>query len=505
MIKFIKISALLGSLVLSLFLLLIVVKGDRLGDGSLANQREYIGSLTGPFESSGSNSRYALVETIAKNKSFFFSDSQAGLASPDLVKHQGKYFSIFAPGVSFVVAPFYLLGSWIGYPQLSTYLATTIIALLNAYLVYLLARKLGASTIASMLSGFIFLFGTNALTYALTLTQHHYSILTILLSVIIMFKSPSLWRNLTLGLLFGIATLIDIPNAIILLPLIIFAISQHLVFVPKISALKINLLFIYLALGLLPIMIVFGLYNQQVTGSYYKLGQFLGRSQYPPVEEDIQQEKSPDPYQPTLPFYPRLQVNGLYILLFSNERGWLYYSPVVFIGLLGLFLAVKRPSYEQITVAIITMALITLILYASFGDPWGGWSFGPRYLLPATALLCTGIGLAIDQWRKNLVFGIIFLTLSFYGIYVATLGAFTTTQVPPKQEADHLSVFIPYTYTYNQQLIEQNRSGSLAYNFWLKPDVPLASVVSLYQGLGILVVLTGYIANFVINLKSRKL
>ena len=319
--KVLKFVAILGSLVLSFALFLVVIKGDRLADGSLANQSEYFGNLTGPFESSGSTSRYALVEAIVKNNSFFFDDSQAALASPDLVQHTGKYFSIFAPGVSFLAVPFYLAGTLLGAPQLATYLSTTIIALMNAYLVYLLARKLGASSIASMLSGFIFLFGTNALTYALTLTQHHWSIFIILLSVLTMFKAPGVLRNLALGLFYGIGVLIDIPNAIILLPLIIFALSQGLVFDSKKSTLKINLLFVYLAIGLIPVLTILGFYNQQVTGSYYKLGQFLGRSEYPPKEVLEVVDQPLNPYQPTLPFYSRLQADGLYILLLSNERG----------------------------------------------------------------------------------------------------------------------------------------------------------------------------------------
>ncbi len=503
--KVLKFVAILGSLVLSFALLLVVIKGDRIADGSLANQSEYFGNLTGPFESSGSTSRYALVEAIVKNSSFFFDDSQAALATPDLVQHAGKYFSIFAPGVSFLAVPFYLAGTLLGAPQLATYLSTTIIALVNAYLVYLLARKLGASSIASMLSGFIFLFGTNALTYALTLTQHHWSIFIILLSVLTMFKAPGVLRNLALGLFYGIGVLIDIPNAIILLPLIIFALSQNLVFDNKKLTLKINLLFVYLAIGLIPVLTIFGFYNQQVTGSYYKLGQFLGRSEYPPKEVLEVVDQPLDPYQPTLPFYTRLQVDGLYILLLSNERGWLYYSPIVFIGLLGLFLSIKRANYPQITLAIIAMVAMTVLLYASFGDPWGGWSFGPRYLLPATALLCIGLGLSIDRWYKSFIFGLVFLFISSYGIYISTLGAFTTTQVPPKQEAEHLSVFIPYTYAYNQQLIDQNKSGSLVYNFWLKENYALRELVSIHQTIGIAFLTFSYLIFIISRLKNPKL
>ncbi len=490
---------------MSVALISIVIKGSKSADG-LDYQSIYKGDLTGPFESSGSNSRYALTESIVKNKSFYFDETLARLASPDLVHSDGKYFSIFTPGVSFAVVPFYLIGSQIGIPQLMTYLATAIVAIFNTILVAIISKRLGASIISSFLSGFIFLFGSNALTYALTLTQHHWSILVILLTILLMLKSPSATRNIFLGILYGVGLLIDLPNAIILLPLILYTSWQHFAINQTSAKLKVNLIIVYMALGLLPLLGLYGLYNHEVTGSYYKLGQFLGRANYPPSTEELSSINAPDPYQPTLPFYPRLQVNGLYTLLISDERGWLYYSPFVFIGLLGLLLAMKRNENKDFVLVMLSMVTITILLYASFGDPWGGWAFGPRYLLPATALLATGLGVAIEKWKKSIFFSIIFLTTVGYSISVSAYGAFTTTQVPPKQEADRLSTFIPYTYLYNQQLVVKNQTSSLAYNLWLRDSIPLAVVVKTYIGIGMSIALICYLLNLNSSrLKNRKL
>jgi hypothetical protein len=267
--------------------------------------------------------------------------------------------------------------------------------------------------------------------------------------------------------------------------------------------LQLKLAVVALVIGFVPFVAIFGYYNKQITGSYITLTQFLGRSDYPPKMDSMEINKAPDPYQPTLPFYPRLQVNGLYILLVSDERGWLYYSPIILIGVAGLFLAVKQKRVQSEVLTILAMITITVILYASFGDPWGGWSFGPRYLLPATALLTTGIGVAIERWKQSLLFGLAFLALAGYSIYVSTFGAFTTTQVPPKQEADRLATFIPYTYTYNQQLVDQGKTGSLVYNLWLHEYLPLATVVKIYQGIGVLIVLIAYLRN--LNLRQLNL
>lgn len=504
--KFMRIIGIIMVIILSAVLLAVVIKGDRGTDGSLAYQKNKDGKLTGPFESSGSSSRYALAEAIAKSGTFFFNDEQARLAAPDLVLHNGKYFSIFTPGVSFAVLPFYLLGNLFGIPQLTTYAATALVAFVNLLLVVLITRKLGAGTTASIISGFLFLFGTNALTYALTLTQHHLSILIVLLATLIMFKRPTLLRNLLLGLLYGAGLLIDLPNAIILLPTVLYALGQHIQILTtdKTINLKLKLSMIFLALGCIPLFSVFSWYNKQTTGSYTILTQFLGRSDYPPKLKTTTAQKPRDPYAPTLPFYSRLQLNGLYVLVLSNERGWLYYSPIVFIGMAGLFLAAKRKETQKVTVVILTMAGLTVTMYSTFGDPWGGWSFGPRYLLPATALATTGVGLAIERWKRNILFSVLFLSVAGYSIYVGSLGAFTTTQVPPKQEADHLATFIPYTYEYNQQLIEQNKTGSLVYNLWLKGQVSLSNVVTMYQGIAIIFVSGLYAVKLIQTIRDKR-
>jgi hypothetical protein len=50
---------------------------------------------------------------------------------------------------------------------------------------------------------------------------------------------------------------------------------------------------------------------------------------------------------------------------------------------------------------------------------------------------------------------------------VSTLGALTTNLIPPKVEALNLSITIPYTYLYNQQLLTQGKVSSLIYNLSL--------------------------------------
>ena len=73
-----------------------------------------------------------------------------------------------------------------------------------------------------------------------------------------------------------------------------------------------------------------------------------------------------------------------------------------------------------------------------WGDPWGGWAFGSRYLIPGYALICIFLSLVLSRFRKNLVFLSIFFIVGIYSLSVNTLGALTTNRVPPKIEVQAL-------------------------------------------------------------------
>ncbi|MCH7951792.1 hypothetical protein IH980_03590 [Patescibacteria group bacterium] len=470
-------------LVLSVFLLLaLVVKGER-GKPIYHQSRETRDKkVGGPFESTGSTSRYALTEAIVEDNTFFFSGERARFSAPDMTEYKGKFFSIFTPGVSFIGIPFYYMGKLFGIPQLTTFFSTIVFAILNFFLVIKLARKLGAKTHAAYLAGLIFLFATNALVYALTYTQHHASVTLMLLAFLNLFGERTFLKNIWLGMIFGMGILIDLPNALMMFPIVMYAVLKHLS-VNKMAGrvkLSLKLSMVGLVIGLIPFVALFGWYNYQLTGSFTKIGQTIGRSDYfdpPEVREQHRLEReNRDPYERKLPLNTRNQLYELYILLISNERGWVYYSPIVVIGMLGLLLGYKNQKNQQLIIVAVAVVLTSIVIYSLFGG-LGGWAFGPRYLIPAAALLCSALGIAIQKFRQNILFIIVFLILSIYSLWVNIVGAMTTTQVPPKVEAINMLNPIPYTYEYNFQLLEENKIGSLVYNVYLSDTISAKTFV----------------------------
>src|SRR5258706_6794695 len=332
----------------TLFLLILSVKGN-IKDGTLMFQNDRNTSVGGPYESTNSTSRYALTQSIVNNGAFSFTNDLAVFASPDLVQYKGKYFSIFTPGVSFLGIPFYIIGNFFVISQIATFSITLILALINFALIAKIANKFGTNIYLSLLSGFVFLFGTNAFAYALTFTQHHASVSLMLLGFLTLFEKRVLTKNILLGLCFGGALLMDIPNAFIMLPIIIFSIIQSVKINndEKTTKISLDLKILGFGLGILPLIILFGYYNYSLTGSVTKLGQTIGRTDFPSSGSVIKESSKIKKTTPesriaiSLPFDTRKQMSGLYTLLISDERGWLFYSPVLVIGILGLILAFK--------------------------------------------------------------------------------------------------------------------------------------------------------------------
>lgn len=481
--KKIKLEPIFGLMILifSVGLLLAFTKGDK--GNPIAYQIGKSTNIESPFELSNTTSRYALTEAIAENKTFFLTEKQARFSVPDVVDYKGKFISIFTPGVSFIAVPFYLIGKLFGMPQMFTFFSTALVALINIFLVTLLAKRLGANIYSAILSGFIFAFATDALGYALTLTQHQLSVMLIILAILNVINKRTFLNNFLLGVILGIGILVDISNAILMAPIIIYFLAKHINFEVKRDklGLSVKLVFVVLLLGVLPFIFLFGRYNFQTTGSYIKIGQSIGRTKFFRTDLPIQDPAGPVLSQDTrgnpifkTPFATRNLLNGLYILGISNQRSWLFYSPILVVGILGLFIFYNKNKEKRgVASLLISVILLDFILYSMFGDPYGGWAFGPRYLIPAAAIVASGIGIMVERYRKEIPFVIIFLILLFYSAFINSLGAITTNAIPPKVEAVNLKTPIPYTYKYNLEFVKQNKSSNLLYNLTLKDRMPL--------------------------------
>ncbi len=440
----------------------------------------------GPFELSPERGRFALTYTLVEDKSYFFNVDTARFVVPDLGFINGKYVSLFAPMVSYLAVPGYIIGKLLGASQVGTFSVISIFALLNALLIKLIADRLGANKTASTLSALIFLFATPAFSYATVLYQHHISTFLILMSIYALLKWNNFWSLSLIWLLCAASIPVDYPNLFLMLPIGVFALTRLIAtdknkrrVVYSINIVKlISIVTVILPLGF------FLWFNQQ---SYGNPLQFSGtvssvhdidangnptsnnQINFQDVSGYVEQKSANKAEEKTaLSFFkPRHIINGLYIQLFSPDRGVIAFAPIVLLGILGAFYASSTVSGESLLPVLVGVIAADIVLYSMWGDPWGGWAFGSRYLIPSYAMLSIMISFALSKFNKKILFLIPFYVILLYSIFVNTLGALTTSSMPPQVEAEHLGQLSnkieKYSWDRNWDLINEGKSKSFVF------------------------------------------
>ena len=459
-------------------ILLLSVHGLQ-GNPTVDNLSEKRWKDDGPFEAQ--RSRFALTYSLIEDKSVSFSEDIARFSLPDLGYKNGKYVSIFAPGVSFLSIPGYLLGRLFGASQFGAFLTAAVFAILNVILIRLIANKLGAKDLPATIAALIFLFATPAFSYATTLFQHHISTFLILASIYTLLMTNSFKGHVFIWFLYALSITVDYPNGFMMLPIIVFSIGRLI----KRKIVNNNLKVIFhfgksaALIGIVPVLILFLWFNWSSYGNPLQLAgtvdgvyeiDFKGRpilTRYI-VQPDTNENKIESLGGNTFLgfFKTRNLINGLYVHLISPDRGVIIYTPIILFGILGFKYLGK--SHSKFSALFISIIGINVILYSMWGDPWGGWAFGSRYLIPSYAVLAILTSFVLNNYRRNVMFLVIFYLVLAYSAGVNTLGAVTSNSNPPKIEAQALSARFnkdeKYTYQRNWEMINQNKSKSFFFN-----------------------------------------
>ncbi len=444
-------------------------------------------TFDGPFELSNERGRFALLYSLMEDHSYQFSLPLARFAVPDLGYTNGKYVSLFAPGVSFIVIPGYLIGKMFGLSQLGTFAEIGLFAIGNVFLIRKIARYLGASSLVSSVAGLIFLFATPAYAYSVTLYQHHISTFLLLLSIWVIIRYNSLKSLLLIWFLAATAAVVDYPNAFMVLPIAVTAFTRLFVGVKDKSQLRLNFLYlrIFSFIGLvIPFALLF-YFNQMSYNNPLQLSGGIanvtsidanGRPAAEPIDDNtiITQKEDLEHKQNVVGFFKTRNIlNGIYVLFLSVDRGMLIFTPVILFGFLGMYLAIKKNV--PATPLLISVTGMNILLYAMWGDPQGGWAFGSRYLIPTYAILAIFIAYLLHNWREKMIFLTIFFVVLCYSVSVNTMGALTSNSNPPKHEAQLLEkqfhLTQRYTYQRNIDLLNKNVSRSFVFQTFAKSSI----------------------------------
>lgn len=481
--KLANLMPLFGNILIYLFCIITLFFSIRgiYGNPNSNNLLELKWRDNGPFELSPERGRFGLLYSLAEDKSFYFSTNIARFILPDLGYKDGRYVSLFAPAVSFVTMPGYIIGKLFNLAQIGTFAIISLFALINSFLIKKILRKLGAKEFASTLAGLIFLFATPAFAYAVNLYQHHISTFLILFSVYLLMNWDNFWSLSLIWLMCAMSIPVDYPNLFLMFPIGFFATIRFFSIEKLQSTFKVKIKISYL-FSLLSILIPIGFFMWFNKMSYGNPLQFSGTvASVKEIDldgkptapkkidfQDVEKFVNPDEQKKSAVnfFKSRNILQGMNIHLISPDRGIIVFTPILLLAIFGGILLYKN-KYLSVFLGIIGA---NLFLYSMWGDPWGGWAFGSRYMIPSYSILAILLGVALSKLNKKWYFIIPFWILLIYSIGVNTLGALTTSANPPQTEADALSKISGkkelYSYDRNWEFLNNNGSKSFVYKTW---------------------------------------
>jgi hypothetical protein len=402
--------------------------------GNLSNQEitAKYSSVGQTFETSQERVRYALAKNIVDEKILNL-DNSVNISLPDVSYKDGHYYSVFPPGVSLLIAPIYALGRHFNFPIMAVFAVPPILAVISALLIFLICQQLKIGKTASFIAAICFPLATTAFPYSNTLYAHIFSVVCLLGGFYFALKAKkgSAFNHFMVWFLYGLSILIDLPNALIMLPVVIFMIinswrSEVVEFKNKIfSVVTFKTAALYTIFPLIFLLIILALYNISTFGSWsdiahnYRVTSLVqGVAHYQFMISGALDFKYAE--------------NGLYTLLISKSRGIIYFVPILLLSILGI-----SNLYEKSKVSanvILTIILLNVLIYACFYDPWGGWSFGPRYLIMSMPFLSILLAGAYDKYKNRNIFIIVFAILLFLSFAISLLGVLTTNLLPPAAE-----------------------------------------------------------------------
>lgn len=138
------------------------------------------------------------------------------------------------------------------------------------------------------------------------------------------------------------------------------------------------------------------------------------------------------------------------------------------------------------TVLLLSVICTNILLYSMWGDPYGGWAFGSRYLIPTYALLSIFISIALTRYKKSIPFLLCFFVVFIYSVTVNTIGALSSSANPPKVEVlalEKLSGKVQkYSYNRNFDYLSSDQSKSFLWQTYLAADITALQYLILLAG-----------------------
>jgi len=309
-------------------------------------------------------------------------ETTASLIPPLSLKNKdGEYYAKYSPLPAIVMLPataigeimrsFAPSGSGKGFAHgFACSFTNSLITALTVAVLFSLCSTLGISNRIATFTSFCFGLSTIALPYAKTSFSEPLTGLLILSCFFFLTKFRLRGELLSLFVAALLASLIPLARlsaVICLIPLCLYATSKNKSFT--------SFLFISIggALGLL----VHGLFNFTRFGSFFETG-----------------------YGAEAALFTTPVIVGIYGLLFSSDKSFFVYSPILLLAIPG-FIAAFRKNMMPETACIAGILFLNIVFYSTWHSWQGGHSWGPRLLVPMVPICMVLVGIYISEARKR--------------------------------------------------------------------------------------------------------
>ena len=338
------------------------------------------------------NSRLGLTAAIVQEGRLTIDSFHegSGLATGDKSIYNGHYYTDKAIGTSLLAAlpyaPIYWGMRLIGHPiglwlmaHLLTFLVIGLPSAIAGSIIYIICERISGSPLRARVVTAAVALGSMAFPYSLVFFSHQLAAALLWISFFLIFRlrfqdnPPKGWYAVLFGLLLGLSLITEYPTALIVLPLVVY----YLYVLWLKQAKNVVGLILFSALGgLLPISLLFGynvfVFGQPLVNSY----QYLADLSYlDAMSHGIMGIGLPD-------------ITVLFFETFQPAMGLFWQSPVMLMILPGAFYILRDRRYRVEGGLALSIFTVYLVICSGYFQWWGGYSSGPRHIIPMLPFLC---------------------------------------------------------------------------------------------------------------------